>query len=87
MSNEIYKESMRKLCLVWCGACTEAMYRLLEKSCVSVYCRERSKGPLLTSLQGIGTSGGPAAPLVNMLFLSGPRRHTIQVPCALKCTY
>lgn len=37
---------------------------------------ERSKGPLVTSLAGIGTSGGPAAPLVNMLLLSGPQQHT-----------
>lgn len=71
--------------LLFCRSCT--MYSLLKKSCgcvcecvcvgvVCVYCRERSKGPLVTSLVGIGTSGGPAAPLVNMLLLSGPQRHT-----------
>ena len=48
-----------------------------EVLCICGYCRERSKGPLLTSLEGIGTSGGPAAPLVNMLLLGGPRRHTL----------
>lgn len=44
--------------------------------CVCVCAVQGSKGPLMTSLVGIGTSGGPAAPLVNMLLLSGPKRHT-----------
>lgn len=52
----------------------------MKKSCICVQIcvqyGERSKGPLVTSLAGIGTSGGPAAPLVNMLLLSGPQQHT-----------
>lgn len=53
------------------------MYRLCVCACVreregeSETRRERSEGPLVTSLVGIATSGGPAAPLVNMLLLGG----------------
>lgn len=58
------------------------MYSVCVYVRACVCCRERSKGPLVTSLVGIGTSGGPAAPLVNMLLLSGPSTTHTQVPHA-----
>lgn len=74
VSMESYSgDSTKQLSILCCCACTMYSPQTLF---VCVFCRERSKGPLVTSLVGIGTSGGPAAPLVNMLLLSGPQRHT-----------
>lgn len=45
--------------------------------CTRVHGNDRRKGPIATSLVGTGTSGGPAALLVNMLLLCGlPLTHT-----------